>query len=149
MCKSTKGGAGAVAYMLGMSLDQLNNRIYEKKNQRVSVDLALEIQHVTESSGFAKYIAKQSGGIFVKLPDCGTIEEEDIQKSAMYAIEKMGTLMEQYRVFTEDGVLDSQEQKQMMHTKSELFASVTTMLLYIVKTFSVDSLDNDMEGKEQ
>ena len=57
-----------MAAALGMSRNGLENRVYERKGQGVTVDTALQLQAFSGTTLFAEAVAASSGGTFVKLP---------------------------------------------------------------------------------
>lgn len=68
MIKAYPGGWDAISAALGMSSNSLENRIYERKGQGVSVHTALQLQAFSGTTLFAEAVAASSGGTFVKLP---------------------------------------------------------------------------------
>lgn len=68
MIKAFPGGWDAIAAALGMSRNSLENRVYERKGQGVTVDTALQLQAFSGTTLFAEAVAASSGGTFVKLP---------------------------------------------------------------------------------
>ena len=70
MCQSVSGGYAAMAAALGMSSRAaLENRIYEVKGQRVSIEEAMMMQRMADRFDFAEAVAAESGGVFVLLPE--------------------------------------------------------------------------------
>lgn len=68
MIKAFPGGWDAICGALAMSRNSLENRVYERKGQGVTVDTALQLQAFSGTTLFAEAVAASSGGTFVKLP---------------------------------------------------------------------------------
>ncbi|OFJ49585.1 hypothetical protein BA896_012630 [Janthinobacterium lividum] len=68
MIRAFPGGWDAICGALGMSRNGLENRVYERKGQGVTVDTALQLQAFSGTTLFAEAVAASSGGTFVKLP---------------------------------------------------------------------------------
>mgnify|MGYP001627230051 CR=1 FL=1 len=68
MIRAFPGGWDAIAAALGMSRCALENRVYERKGQGVTVDTAMQLQAFSGTTLFAEAVAASSGGTFVKLP---------------------------------------------------------------------------------
>lgn len=68
MIRAFPGGLDAISAALGMSRSSVDNRVYERKGQCVTVDMALQMQAFSGTTLFAEAIAVSSGGTFVKLP---------------------------------------------------------------------------------
>ncbi|MFV2028872.1 YmfL family putative regulatory protein [Neisseria sp. S1] len=120
MCQSVAGGYATMAAMLGLSSKAaLENRIYEVKGQRVSIEEAMMMQRLAESTAFAEAVAAESGGVFVKLPDAD-LTEEDIQAVFMSLSESVGLLVSEWKKATEDGELKPAEEKRLRAVKRKI-----------------------------
>ena len=64
MAHSVDGGYASVAAALGLSSrTALENRLYQVKGQRVSIEEALAIQRISGRNDFAEAVAAESGGV--------------------------------------------------------------------------------------
>lgn len=113
MIKAFPGGWDAMSGALGMSRDALENRIYERKGQGVSVDTALQMQEFSQTMMFTEAICTASGGTFVKLPCIDHIGNEEISEKYHEAFEQLGLLSSEYRRATKDGVVTPKERENL------------------------------------
>lgn len=113
MITSLKGGWDGMAANLGLSTSALENYVYEKKGQCMSVHMALQIQDFSNTALFAEAIAKASGGVFVSLPRADDIDDEALQSKfhALYA--ELGRLSQTYSEAIEDGEIDRRERADL------------------------------------
>ena len=111
--KAFPGGWDAMASALGMTRDALENRIYERRGQDLTVQTALMMQSFTNSTAFAEVIASESGGVFVKLPHVGDISEEMATAKFQLLVEEVGELSKEFRMAMEDHVLTRKEQMRL------------------------------------
>lgn len=76
MIAQIDGGREVVAAYLGMTMDALNNRIYEKKGQHISFDDLLHIQELSKTNHLAQYCLPE-GQVIVTEPsaeECDMVE---------------------------------------------------------------------------
>lgn len=113
MIKAFPGGWDAMCGALGMTRDALENRIYERKGQGVSVDTALQMQAFSQTTFFAEAVAAQSGGTFILLPSIDHIDGEEISEKFHSAMEQFGILSAEYRLAIKDGEVDKGEREKL------------------------------------
>lgn len=122
--KSYQGGWAAMAAALGMSVDALENRIYEKKGQSLALHEALMIEAISETSYITEAMAARHHAVLVTLPDT-EYENKDllvIQSSLQSALsDLLKTVAESYE---DDGVIDHKEEKQILNSKTEAHKAV-------------------------
>ena len=110
---SVDGGYASVAAALGLSSrTALENRLYQVKGQRVSIEEALAIQRISGRNDFAEAVAAESGGVFVRLPDdvcCAALAEEEISAHFLSVIAHVGEMVEKWRDSTADGEVSERE----------------------------------------
>ncbi|MDK4710811.1 YmfL family putative regulatory protein [Kingella negevensis] len=111
MAKSPNGGHATTAAMLGLTLSALENRLYQIKGQALSIEQAMIMQRMTERTNFAEAVARESGGVFVKLPelDAAALLGLDITEDFLHTFRDVGLLWDEWREMTEDGKLESEE----------------------------------------
>lgn len=113
MAHSVDGGYASVAAALGLSSrTALENRLYQVKGQRVSIEEALAIQRISGRNDFAEAVAAESGGVFVRLPDdvcCAALAEEEISAHFLSVIAHVGEMVEKWRESTADGEVSERE----------------------------------------
>ena len=109
MIKAFPGGWDAIAAALGMSRNGLENRVYERKGQGVTVDTALQLQAFSGTTLFAEAVAASSGGAFVKLPEdiCDGNEALAIKFRDIYV--RLGVFASHFEEATADEVIDPRE----------------------------------------
>ncbi|WP_047258443.1 YmfL family putative regulatory protein [Chromobacterium subtsugae] len=127
MCKAMPGGWAAMAAALGFSKDGLENRVYERKGQAVSVHEAMQMQAFSGSSIFAEAVAADSGGVFVPLPDIDTVDDAEIQRVYMELVDEVGRLAREWREATRDGEVDKRERQRLEAIRDAICAKVTQM----------------------
>ncbi|MBM2883152.1 hypothetical protein JFK97_02000 [Chromobacterium phragmitis] len=127
MCRTMAGGWSAMAAALGFSKDGLENRVYERKGQAVSVHEAMQMQAFSGSSRFAEAVAAESGGVFVPLPDIGAVDDEEIQRVYMELVDEVGRLAREWREATRDGEVDKRERQRLEAIRDAICAKVTQM----------------------
>lgn len=128
MIKTVTGGWDAMAERLGISRASLQNRIYGVRGQSVDVDLALQMQAVSESSMFAEAIATASGGVFVKLPNVDYIDNDDLLAKVMELQTELGTLTSTFlEAINGDGEIDSRERSAIESIKEEMHKTLSEL----------------------
>lgn len=113
MIKTFPGGWDAMCGALGMTRDALENRIYERKGQGVSVDTALQMQAFSQTTFFAEAVAAQSGGTFILLPSVDHIDGEEISEKFHAAMEQLGILSKEYRAAIADDEVTKIEREKL------------------------------------
>lgn len=120
-----------MAGALGLdSVAALENYVYEKKGQCVSVHMALQMQDFSGTTLFAETIAKLSGGTFVKLPCVEHIDNDLLMCKGAELNAEIGELFREFSEFTKDGEIDGRERERMeitahaIHRKVEEFQAV-------------------------
>ena len=127
MCQSVAGGYATMASMLGITKSALENRIYEVKGQRVSIEEAMMMQRLTGSTAFAEAVAHESGGVFVALPEA-EYAEEDIQAAFMSLSEAVGQFVTEWRDAVDDGELTPNEARRLEAVESRICSQAATIV---------------------
>ena len=109
MIKAFPGGWDAIAAALGMSRNGLENRVYERKGQGVTVDTALQLQAFSGTTLFAEAVAASSGGAFVKLPEDICDGNEALAKKFRDIYIRLGVFASHFEEATADEVIDPRE----------------------------------------
>ena len=92
MCRAMPGGADAMAAALGLTRSALDNRIYERRGQTITVDQALQMAEFTGSPLFAQMVAARCGGVFVPLPPVEDCDRMDLLERWMSVYTELGEL---------------------------------------------------------
>lgn len=136
MCKALPGSYATMAAALGMgSTSALENRIYERKGQAISIHDALQMQETTGRTDFAEAVAQESGGVFVRLPDAPEFAGEDIQEHFMSLAEKVGELITEYRDATDDGQVSMAECERLYDIRNRLIAHAAAIIALTQKYY--------------
>ncbi|MDO5059210.1 MAG: YmfL family putative regulatory protein [Neisseria sp.] len=118
LAKAPNGGHDTMAAMLGYSKSALQNRIYGVKGQHLSIEEALLMQRLTERTDFAEAVARESGGVFVKLPQdvfCAELADEEISACFIRLMAGSGGLAEEWQEAVEDGHVTPSEMSVLRH----------------------------------
>ncbi|MGO3686648.1 MAG: YmfL family putative regulatory protein [Proteus vulgaris] len=124
ICDEVQGGREAMAGALGLSLTSFNNKLYEKNGCR-SFDLneLLAMQDISKTVLFAEFIARESGMLLVE-----RIKPDEIDEPELFRLHsKVGSNQGELAIFLEksleDGVVDSDEEKQLNVMLDRVIAS--------------------------
>lgn len=134
VAKAFPGGRECAAAFLGMeNFKRFENQIYEAAGVKPLTDgevCALETQ--AKTSYLPEYICAMYGGVFVKLPDAGELDNVDLYQRALDASAQRGTLDQMVSLALEDGEIDASEAKKIraMHAKY-ISASLETVAAVI------------------
>jgi Sec-independent protein translocase protein TatA len=104
------GGWDAMCAALGMTRDALENRVYERRGQDVTVQTALMMQSFANTTAIAEAIAVESGGVFVKLPAFGVVSEAVATAKFQELVEEVGELSKEFRTAMADHKVNGKEQ---------------------------------------
>lgn len=121
VAKAFPGGRECAAAFLGMeNFKRFENQIYEAAGVKPLTDgevCALETQ--AKTSYLPEYICAMYGGVFVKLPDAGELDNVDLYQRALDASAQRGALDQMVSLALEDGEIDASEAKKIraMHAK--------------------------------
>ena len=143
MAQSPNGGYAVTSSMLGITRAALENRLYEVKGQRVSIEEAMLMQRLLERTDFAEAVAAESGGVFVAMPemDAAALLGEDIREHLHHSVEELGTLFSTWRNSTADGCLSKTESAQ-------LWQQVRSVVNRVVAVAAVtDRIYGDFDGR--
>ena len=135
MCRAMNGGWSAMAESQGMSLTALENRVYARKGQEVTVARAMAMQEASGTTYFAEAVAQESGGLFIKLPTLESVSAEDIQEQFIQMLEKAGEFAAEWRRATEDNEVCKREKRQLGSLAADLCRHVHEILHTTFKLF--------------
>lgn len=136
MIKAFPGGWDAMAGALGMSRDALENRVYERKGQGVTVETALQVQAFSQTTHFAEAVATSSGGTFVKLPDDlnGDNEQLMLKFQSLYA--ELGQFSKDFSSATADDLIDKREKLILEHDVAQLHKIISELLALAFRIYA-------------
>lgn len=136
MIKGFPGGWDAMAGALGMSRDALENRVYERKGQGITVETALQIQAFTQGAQFAEAIATASGGTFVKLPDDLSNDNELLMAKFQSLYAELGQFSRDFSAATADDLIDSREKLILEQDAAQLHKVLSELLALTFRIYS-------------
>ena len=128
MIRAYPGGWDAMAAAMGMSVAGLENRIYERKNQQMSVHDAFQLQAFSQSTFFAESVASLSGGTFVRLPDIGHVGNDELLTKFQQLQVHLGKLSGTFIAATADGKVDSKEKSELDSIASEIHKTLAELM---------------------
>lgn len=128
MIREYPGGWDAMAAALGMTRDALENRIYERKGQSVLTETALQMQQFSSSTHFAEAVAQVSGGVFMKLPEHGDHDRDELLAKFNELYAELGDLSIKFKVSIEDGEIDKRERADLSDVGQHIHRTVEDLL---------------------
>lgn len=135
MIKSFPGGWTAMAAAMGLSPAGLENRVYERKGQSLSVHESLQMQAFADTSHFAEAIAAASGGVFLKLPELGDIDNEELLAKFNRLYAELGRLSARFSEATADGVIDGRERAELKGIGDQVHKIIEELLFLTFRLF--------------
>lgn len=117
-----------MAAALGMSKDALENRIYERKGQSVLVETALQMQSFSSTTHFSEAVAQVSGGVFMKLPEHGDHDRDELLSKFNELYGELGELSIKFKVSVEDGEIDKRERADLTDVGQHIHRTVEELL---------------------
>jgi len=128
-------GWDAMCDILTMTRHQLENRLYERRGQGISVDLALEMQAASGTTLFAQAVAVASGGAFVQLPPGRDGDQEELLAKFNRLYKHVGLLSARYAEYTADNEVDKRERADLIAIGNEISQSTQELLSLTFRTF--------------
>ena len=128
-------GWDAMCDSLTMTRQQLENRLYERRGQGITVDLALEMQAASGTALFAQAVAVASGGSFVKLPAGMDGDQEELLAKFNRLYTHVGLLSARYAEYTADNEVDKRERADLIAIGDEISRATQELLALTFRTF--------------
>lgn len=128
MIRAFPGGWEAMAGALGMTKDALENRLYERKGQQLTVQTAMQMQAFSGTTHFAEGVAQESGGVFLKLPETRDIGNEELLAEFNLLYAKLGELSGKFREYVKDNEISKTERADLDATAQEIHRTVEELL---------------------
>ncbi|OBX03851.1 hypothetical protein QV06_09405 [Gallibacterium genomosp. 3] len=113
MIEKIPGGKSAVAGFLGFTEAELNNRLYQTKGQRFKNEELIAIQNEFGLTDFIDELCHQSGGVFLKIPVEGEIDNVELSCKQVHEIAARGLLYEALEKAMTDGVITPNEEEKI------------------------------------
>ena len=131
MIGKVRGTWEVAAAYLGMTVSALRNRAYETKGQVLSEDHCLALQELSGTTLYAEAIANASGGVFLKLPDDLSCENEALMKKFNDLYAELGTFSRHFTEATADEEID-QDERAMLEADAARMHKVLAELVALV-----------------
>lgn len=120
LIRAYPGGWDAMAAALGMSRDALENRVYERKGQQISLHVVSQMEAFSGSDAFVEAHAQARGGVFMKLPAVGESGNEEISDLFHQIWQDMGELSNEYMELAQKGEASEKDQQQLNRVIAEM-----------------------------
>lgn len=114
------GGMDCAAARLGIKDKRLENQIYETAGCKPLSDTEIFVlESETKTEHLPDYICAMYGGVFVKIPEAGELDNVDLYQRSLAASAQRGALDQMVATALEDGEIDSNEAKKIraLHAK--------------------------------
>lgn len=146
MIRAYPGGWDAMAAALGMSRMALENRIYERKGQSMSAEDSLQMQEFSRTALFAEAVAQRSAGVFLKLPEGGAHDREEllVKFNELYA--ELGELSAKFKSSIEDGEINKREQVELADVGQHIHRTVEELLTLTFQIYCRDGVKPRVAG---
>ena len=141
---SFQGGWGAASGALGYSRTALENRVYEKKGQQVSLSDALLLSDMSGTAYLAEFIATLSGGTFVRLPDVGQIGNDELLEKFQQLQVHLGELSGAFIVATADSVIDRKEKTKLDAIAAEIHKTLVELMAITYRIYCPQKGESDV-----
>ncbi|WP_415760302.1 YmfL family putative regulatory protein [Pseudomonas sp. LT1P18] len=118
---AVSGGLPCAAAFLGEeNFKRFKNRIYESAGVKpLTDDEVCVLETESKTSFLPDYLCAMYGGVFVRLPEAGQLDNVDLYQRALAASSQRGELDHMVAMALEDGEIDAAEAKKIraLHTK--------------------------------
>ena len=114
------GGMDCAAARLGIKDKRLENQIYETAGCKPLSDIEIHVLECeTKTEHLPDYICAMNGGVFVKIPEAGELDNVDLYQRSLTASAQRGALDQMVAAALEDGEIDAAEAKKIraLHAK--------------------------------
>jgi hypothetical protein len=114
------GGQDCAAARLGIKPKRLENQIYETAGCKPLSDTQIHVlEGELKTTFLPDYICSMYGGVFVRLPEAGQLDNVDLYQRSLNASAQRGALDQMVATALEDGEIDAGEAKKIraLHAK--------------------------------
>lgn len=139
MIRAFAGGWDAMAAALGWSRQGLENRIYELKGQSILVETALQMQAFSNTTHFAEAVAKESGGVFLRLPEVGELGRDDLLDRFNEVYAEIGEFSAKFREAVRDNEIDRSERHDLEDIAQQIHRSTEELLALTFQVYCRDA----------
>lgn len=136
------GGRECAATFLGLSIKQLDNRVYESAGHRPLTDEQLQqLERVSNTTYLPDYVAGLYGGLFSLMPEPAELDCVELYHLALAADVKEGKLNKVIAEAIGDGI-DNQEMQQILQAHSKHLSALQTKVLAVIAVHRKGSHEN-------
>lgn len=135
MIRAYPGGWAAMAGALGLSKDALENRIYERKGQTMTVHLAEQMQAFSGTTLFAEGVSRDAGGVFLKLPESRDVGNEELLSEFNLLYANLGELSSKFRVYVKDNEINKTERADLDGVAQQIHRTVEELLALTYRVY--------------
>lgn len=128
MIRAFPGGWDAMAAACGLSKDALENRIYERKGQTVTVELAELMQKLSSTTYFAEGVSRDAGGVFLKLPEVSEAGNDELLSEFNLLYAELGELSGKFRAYVADNNINNSERADLDAMGQKIHRTVEELL---------------------
>lgn len=131
--KEFRGGIEALAAALSspdrkVNAQILRNQLVGNERHHLTVDTAEMIVDLCDSDEVAQAACQQRGGVFVKLPDHGVHDREELLAKFNELYADLGELSATFRKAVEDGEIDKGERRDLVGIGQKIHGTVEELL---------------------
>ena len=135
MIRAYPGGWEAMAAALGMSKDALENRIYERKGQSVTVHIAEQMQAFSGTTRFAECVSQEVGGVFLKLPPPSDIGNDELLAEFNLLYAEVGDLSRKFSLYVADNEITITERADLDDVAQQIHRTVEKLLALTYRVY--------------
>jgi hypothetical protein len=135
MIRAFPGGWDAMAAACGLSRQSLENRIYERKGQVVSVELAELMQSFSGTTHFAEGVARDAGGVFMRLPEVGEVGNDELLSEFNLLYAELGNLSGKFRAYVEDDQISNAERADLDAEAQKIHRTLEKLLALTYRVY--------------
>lgn len=125
MCRAINGGWEGMAKAMQTTVTSLQNSVYCRKGQQMTVSRAMAMQAASDTDYFAEAVARASGGVFIALPPADALRNIDIQEKYVELLDQVGALAREYREATADNDVNHAERRALERLGNRICQLVT------------------------
>ncbi|AUK49141.1 hypothetical protein NMW45_07430 [Pasteurella multocida] len=107
------GGKDKVAFSIGLTESELNNRMYQTKGQRFKDEELIAIQHEYGLTDYTDELCRQAGGVFVKTLVVDELDSVELSTKQVQELAVRGMLFSALDSAMSDGEITSQEEDRI------------------------------------
>lgn len=119
--------ARSIADLIHVNYQTMMSELSGQPGHKCGVDRLLPLMAVTGSDAPMQFLARELGGVFIRLPEvCGDVAP--VQRQCMVAIKEFGELMAACAEALADGVLEPHEQAKIRKVGHEAVTAIMALL---------------------